>query len=529
MKLNELLSLRKKIIAISIATGMSFSLNGCNLETKKINNNAQEEYSNIELIELENNINQIIPTYNYESFYLTETDIKRIIEKSNSMKKCDYIYDGNLEYILKNIKNNSENYIENNSDYQSCYEIYKNENNIDFDAILNDILKIYISKATNNINEDMCNIKKLKIVIKNDIESTALAYYLKSENIVVINKQLIDKTSSLYMGRNYIDLLKDILLHEINHVREKSCECRDEKKDIEKVLEYEEGYISVFLEAAAESEIYNMEKYSEKNVSKNDFSYQRERKKESYLLLLGLCRDNINIEDYYNAIYDGNISNLYKFCGMTTDDEIYTLYKIIYSIDAANYENILGTFLQNNCIQNPSDFDVEYLVGYGYKVEVFKEVLKNMATYTIDNSDFTLEENIVLFDLVKNLITTDSYTVKRKEISESNNKIEYENIYDDKFVEDIYNLENAYVDFLSKYYNKSIYDIRNLEEDSSKVIINIDYISQNAEPAYYEYSDISYKITDKFPIIKAIVYPYIYYEHSYDYFIKENEHKLTKK
>lgn len=150
------------------------------------------------------------------------------------MKKCDYIYDGNLEYILKNIKNNSDNYIENNSDYQSCYEIYKNENNIDFDGILNDILKIYISKATNNINEDMCNIKNLKIVIKNDIESTALAYYLKSENIIVINKQLIDKTSSLYMGRNYIDLLKDILLHEINHVREKSCECRNEKKTLSK-------------------------------------------------------------------------------------------------------------------------------------------------------------------------------------------------------------------------------------------------------------------------------------------------------
>lgn len=527
MKLNELLSLRKKLIAISIATSMSLSISSCNIETKKYSESITiEDYNNnLELIELENDINQIIPTYNYESFYLTEEEVKTLIDKSNSMKKCHYIYDGNLEFILKNIKNNSENYIEKNPEYQSCYEVYKNENNIDFSIILRDVLENYISKATNNINEDICNIKDLKIMIKNDKSSTALAYYIKNENLIVINKQLMDEKITSYISRNYIDLLKDTLLHEINHVREKSCNCRTEKNDINQVLEYEEGYFSTFLESAAESEIYNMEKYSEINASKNDFTYPRERKKESYLLLLGICKDNIKVEDYYNAIYDGDLSSLYKFCGATTDNEIYNLYKIIYSIDAAHQNNELGTFLQKKYIEDSSDVSLEYLVGYGYKVDILKRVLKNMAIYTTNNPDFTLQENLIIFDLVKNLIVTDSYTTK---ITENNNKIEYKMVYDDIFVEDIYNLENAYFDFLSKYYNKSIDDIRNLEKDSSKVIININYISQNAEPAYYEYSDISYKITNKFPIIKAIVYPYISFEHSYDYFIQENEHKLIK-
>lgn len=180
------------------------------------------------------------------------------------------------------------------------------------------------------------------------------------------------------------------------------------------MLEYEKWYFSTLLESAAESEIYNKKKYSEKLVSKKDFNYSKEREKESLLLLLGICRDNVSLEDYYNAIYDSNLSSFYNFFDANTKEKIYDLYKIIYSIDAASLNNELGLNLQKEISKNFSEMSLEYLVGYGYRIDILKKVLKNMANYTVNNPDFSLEENVVLFDIVKNLITSNAYTVTKR-------------------------------------------------------------------------------------------------------------------
>lgn len=188
------------------------------------------------------------------------------------------------------------------------------------------------------------------------------------------------------------------------------------------------------LESVAESEIYNKKKYSEELVSKKDFSYSKEREKESLLLLLGICRDNVS-----------------------------------------------------------------------------------------------LEENVVLFDIVKNLITSNASTVTKEVIEGDNNtNIKYNNIYEDSFVGDVYKLEKIYTDFLSDHYNKTIATIRYLEQESPKIITNISYISQDMEPVYYNHGEIAYQVVDRFPIIKAITYPYISYEYAYESFINENKLKLTK-
>ncbi len=127
------------------------------------------------------------------------------------------------------------------------------------------------------------------------------------------------------------------------------------------------------LESVAESEIYNKKKYSEELVSKKDFSYSKEREKESLILLLGICRDNVSLKDYYNAIYDSNLSSFYNFFGANTKEEIYDLYKIIYSIDAASLNNELGLNLQKEISKNSSEMSLEYLVGYGYRIDILKK------------------------------------------------------------------------------------------------------------------------------------------------------------
>ena len=104
MNIKELISLRKKLVAISIATTMSFTMNGCNTSPKRYTENTENSNYNIELIELDNYIDEIIPKYKNESFYLTQMEVNKLIRKSKEIKKCDYIYNCELDSIVKNIK-----------------------------------------------------------------------------------------------------------------------------------------------------------------------------------------------------------------------------------------------------------------------------------------------------------------------------------------------------------------------------------------------------------------------------------------
>lgn len=550
MNLRQLREIKRKLLALTVATTMSFSLNGCDSKdsylkkqednsktTTETTNNTHSYHSHeeefleekdVELTSFLEYSNEIIPTYKNEELYLSEEEVNELINKAYNNKTCDYIYNNNINTILSEIKANSIVFLLRNENFDSTYNVLESQYEIDFNNILKEVLESIISESTNNIDEDICNMKTLKIVVTYDEPIDVLAYYSRDENMIAINIAAIERETELSVNHDFITILKKTLRHEINHLRQYPCECRQNKGQLDESLKYDDYYTCSLMESSAESEMYNISKEYKTNISKNSFTYYSERTSESLILMLGLFNENITIEDYYNAIFDSNVKGLYNYVGADTKEEIYELYKILYSIDAINLKNDLGNYLLEQNNNKISQAELEYSVGYGYKVEIFKKVLENMAVYTTENSDFTLEENISILNLVKNSLTIGSYIIE--ESTDKNNITNYNYIYENTFVEDIYNLENNYVEFLSNHYKCEIDTIREIENISVvKILTNINYISQGVEPAYYQYKDIAITICEKFPIINAIAYSNSSIQYGYSSFLKNNNLTLVKK
>ena len=547
MKSKQLKELRRKILFFTVATSMSCSLNGCNNNKDKIyekqdntsteitsdnyiyqNNEELISSENIELTEFLKYSNQIIPTYKYEDLYLSETEVNNLINKAYNNKNCDYVYDNNIDDVLNDIRINSMVFLIRNKGFSSVYEEFESKYKIDFNEILKEVLQSIINESTNNINEDICNLKTLTIVINCDTPIDVLAYYDRDKNMIAINIDAIEREKELSINHDLLKIIKKTLRHELNHLRQYPCECRQSKGQLDESLKYDNYYNSILMESSAESEIYNISEEYRTNISKNSFTYYNQREDESLILLLGLFNENIELTDYYNAIFDSDIKGLYNYVGADTKEEIYELYKILYSIDALNLRNDLGKYLLKKSKNNISHGELQNLVGYGYKVEIFKKVLENMAIYTEKNYNFTLEENITMLNIIKNSITINSYVIE--ESNDINDFAYYKYIYEDSFVQDIYNLENNYVKYLSNHYNCEIDTIREIENDSTvKILTNINYISQGIEPAYHQYKDIANSVYEKFPIIKAIAYSNSSIQYGYSNFLKNNNLTLMKK
>lgn len=535
VEVKKLNKLKKRLLALSTACAISFSLPGCDIsrdDNKEIKNNCEIE-NNIDLITLDNYVDSVVPCYKNEEMYLTDDEINNLIKISNSKRECKYKYDGNLDSILNSIRGNSLSYLKDNDSYDSCYDKFLVSDGIDFNGVLKSVLENIIDISSDDINEDMCNIRKLKIVIGGTDSKTVLAYYKPGDNMIVLNRDLIKSSYLSYSSRDYVSLLKNTLYHEINHCRQYSCQCRTDSGDRLLSFVWDDQKVSSLIESSAESQIYNLDK-NNKILSGYDYSYSYQRKNEGVLLTLGLCRDDVSIEDYYNSILDNDLLEFFNFFGAHTKNEIYSLYKIIYSIETINNNSRLGSYLikeNKDIYDNYGQSSLEYLMGYGYKVDIFKRVINNMASYTVNHDDFSFEENIALFDLVKNVITYKSYLLEKSNISDSLNGsylVGYAPLYDELFVKNIYELENYYVDFLSNYYNISVDDIRNYESDNGRILYDIGDICRNVDSLGYEYSDVSLKIVSKFPIVKAIVVSNINYTCGYDNFLEDNDLAYVK-
>ena len=190
--------------------------------------------------------------------------------------------------------------------------------------------------------------------------------------------------------------------NQLNIIRQRECKCR-----IYRGQTYFKIPTKTLTNASTESE----KKYYD-NPSKYSFNFYDEKQSEELLLTLGLFRDEVTYNDYYNAIYDSNLEALHKFFNATTEEEVNKLYAIFYAIDAVNLKNdLLFTHYNKNDLISKND--IKSFVGHSYKIDIFKIVLKNMIQYTNTHNDFSVEDNLVMFNLIKSLIVKDSYELVR--------------------------------------------------------------------------------------------------------------------
>ena len=476
--------------------------------------------SDEELDEFILSIDSITPNYNYEYYYPTDEDIEALLDKIETTKECNYVFDNDIEKLLIKLKKNSADFVLENNMYvypfldDSFSSLYSSDREC-FDLAFKNIVQELVN-STNNVSEDICVLKDYKIVFSyepDDSEySYVLAYTHNGEKIMVLYPDRIrEYANNPYSDVTFVEQLETTIRHEINHVRQYSCECR-----INNGQQYYQVGNSSITESSAESAIQYINKHHAESTYMA--SYCDERQKEALLLALGLFQDK-TAEDYYNAVFDCDYQKFNDFFGVDSKEEAKAFANILYAIDAlCDRNNMFFEVCNKDLIRKEDFYDT---VGYGYKVEFFKMILKNMIYYTLEHGEFDVKENLVLFNVIKSLIVDEPYFKRAKSSS-----------YDDEracFASDINFLENKYIEFLSLHYNMDIFELRNMEEDwVSWELLYINKIYDgNFSDIDNEYAKKAKSIIIKFPLLGQIMPINTVYHSDYVEFMEENDIVLT--
>ena len=460
-----------------------------------------------------NYFNSLDVEYKQFDASLSNQEILNIVNQSNVNKECTFFFDENVIELKDKIKDNSQNFCLANTEYTSIFLEDSDNKKLKkikdccvtvFDAIIDK----FIEEATNDLDEDICHMQTLSIVLgdtsslsnekdnnKFNFSSNIIeASYLDDKNVIIIDYQSCLDVYNEKSLSDVIDSLSFTLEHELNHCRARMCSCREDYNQF-KSIDYNPPYVSFLSEAFAESSLYNYNNdYDIDYILSHvdyvyDYAYIEERKEESLLLLLALFNEDASINDYYNAIYDTDFKELYDFFQLKTEEDFIDFYNILFYIDASIGRNsvIFDYFGKNNIKINKA----KKVIGCSHRNEIFNRTLSNLVKYTEEHNSFSFEENIVLFNFIKYTILDGAYYVKK------GNNDDYISIFDKDFSNNFWNSNIKYIEFLCSHYEMEFDDV-------------VAYDSEISQYGIF-YDEQLERLAKRFPLIKSILIISDYY------------------
>ena len=499
--------MKKRLVAFLLALSMIVSvLSSCSIEEKEDSNNGTDtsDFSDDDFTDKYiNYFDSQRVKYKCESIYPDNSNVDSILNNINTTQTCDFIYDGDYSKIKDTIINNSKEYISKiDYDYENPFE---SNDDVDMDLVLSFILNIWNNQNASDKNDDAHVFQTLKIVFSG-YSTTNLAEYFSDENLIVLDKNAIYEKSQRD-GVSFAWAMIYVLSHEIFHVMQEPCPCRIQKGQKYRFAKnnYTCSTSSTLLEASAESYLYNNDTGRLAYDLKYNYTYTEERKFESELLLLNLFSENTTLSDYYKAMFNTDLESFIDCFGLESQEDILDFYKIIFSMDGLDEQTTLQYDVKfNNRLANGT---TEEIIGLTYKANLFNMVLKKMVVYTNNNPDFSLEENVAMFNLVKGIITSD-----------------IDDTTETKVINSIDKSEKKYTKYLSEKYNVDVNYVNELEEND-ETLENIDlYLIGNNSDFI---GDTETKILSRFPEITTIYYPFNYIDN--DNYKKFEENILLSK
>lgn len=482
-----------KLLPLIFGTGATF-VSGCNYNNKIPNITIE---TNADIIDDNKKMNvniskeEIIDKYqeyfnkeiNYrnEELYLKEKDINDLVNKSKIIPKYNYHFDGDINKIITDIENNSQNKKESN-----LISAFNKDNKILLEELLKEIFD-RIKLENNNLDSDFHIIDNLKIYTykEEDIDNNPCVY-IAENNSIIINYNEINKIAKYY-NISYEQQLKYFLNQYINIIRKNT-----HQDDIESGLNYQYTNDTLLYEGTNGIELYTKNIISNNLEQNNDYVYNDEIKAQGELLLLAITNQEEDIlNKYFNAVNDNNLKELWNIYNLQNKNDLIHFYKILYSMDAKLHRNTMIIDYYNKNIN--TDF-IDF-VGYEYKLDLFTRSINNLMTYQKEN-DLTIEENLVLYNIILNAIVNDTYKYN------DNYEIEYNVL----FINKINELNNIYIKYLSEYYEineKEIKDIINY--DTRFILIDMASIMHDDNEYIPEYLEDAKNILNKYPISKAVM------------------------
>ena len=539
---------KPRATAIALSLALSINMVGCtknknidysnNRSTVGITNHcnvpvfdsAKKIIEEAEYLSLCDNIK---PTYNYEEYYITEEEIDTIVSNASIVTTCDNKDDDVLS-LINQIDSNTESYIKDKGNLLNAFHIGDAYEELDEEKFKTMIYEAIIESLYNGdeINlEYYCKLKDIKIVI--DIEDKGnggAAYFVPKENnsnnfindkdTLCLCLNSIINTYQYYLSRyeEYSELYDNpsdiyyfikeyILKHELSHVNQIACNCRLEKGQIYldistlSLNSSNNSYLpgKFLIEASAESNLYLNEYDYKHDLS---YTYYNLRDKEALILLLALFSDN-EIEEYYNAIKDSDLSKLYDFLGINTENDFYDFYKVLYQIDSIyGYSSFIDNFISER--DNFTVGQAMEIIGDAAYTDLYKLFIKNAIEYTNKTNELTLEDNLFLYEFGRSIILSSSNRVEEIAVGE------YKYVWNEDRIKEFEKLDDIYKAFLTSHYETSYEDLEKIEND---VIDNLIYEN-----------DLKKKMANEYTVLK----PILFINNIYGGIIKEYENAIKE-
>lgn len=479
----------------------------------------EKEQRKFALEYFQNYLDSIYTEYPLIDFYLSEEAINNLITSANTNTRCLKTYPKDVDAIISRIKTNSENFLKRNSSFDSAFlsNDSNSEQNELFEKALYETISIMLKEET-DLNEDIHRMEGLSIVFgdgsrvydENYLEKIVLkvedAYFVLGFYDTTINLMVIDPCAIMLVSEikgemigidSFYEILLSTVMHEFNHVRQSVCDCRKEQNNaLLSSFRYDNFSSSALTESAAESELYNLNKfpYNEYRTS-DDYSYMNERNQEAIIFLMALFNEHANVSDYYKAIFDTDYQELYNFLNLTSREDIKKFYNALYSMDAIGLRNDLVLRAYNEEERETKTlYDFRCDLGYDYLIEIYRFVLNHMSTYTYNHPDLSLEDNLVLLSIVQDIVCDTYFTVGDEE-SEN-----YQRLKDN-----LINMDYAYKTFLCDVYSVDMDYISSMGTNIFDYEMTLSDRANNQKSYIRSYNKKSDELLRRFPILKAIL------------------------
>lgn len=464
-----------------------------------------------------------------DTFGLDNDTIDYLIS-NDRVKSCENVYNVTMQEVFEQIKENTEKFVLNDfaflgtSFFDEEYftkDEYRTRDNVVFSTGVMkkigesayDSLRDYISYVLENGNNgDIHNLMGLKIIfvakINRDEPGVILGRYSKDNNLIKICLPNIigNSTSTTDVSAK----LNDVLKHELNHMRQYGCEGTDKYSILTQFSS--NNSLSLLAEASAESGLYNSELFS--HFFKTSYVYPEYRMAENALFLCSLFNDS-KIDDYYNAIYNQDMDAFFNFFSADSIEEKREIFRVIYAMDAVSKRNsYVRSLVGLKTSYDEEDYDAVALDIKNLEyITIFKITINNLIDYNINNSDLTLEDNILLYKMITMLISESAFKV---ESTSDGKKVYY--LYDE-FVDQYQVIQDNFLQTLSTIYSVSTDEILEMYNKYNSGSVVNEYLNwSHGNRVIYFVNDKKYdsylqmnKLVSKFSKIKEIIGNSFYY------------------
>lgn len=436
----------QKFISLVLASIFSLNLVGCQKspsheEEEPAEKPLEERYAseiNIDLYEQQ--LADISPKYNVESIYLTPDVLEEIIYASKTTSKCPNTivnYFSLYDKIISNSEDKSDLFVSSNPDTPE-----------QIDAIARTCLKnaLEIMKENSVLNhEDNCRLMDLTIINEKNAYNSYV-YYDETKTTLVIDYEAFQK---IYANISPQELQEEIFkegltrlfILGLNLARADTCRHRLDYGQINSNTSYYGTLLSLSYTATLTCDYLELNEINEYIF---DSFAENKNHNTAVILLQALFKEKRNLNDLFAAIYNSDLTSVYKFFGLEDESDIEEFYKVATTVD---YLSENSNYKKSYFTKNTGTDDLSYRnhIGYAYKIDIFKTALRDLIDSIYNNSDLSLEEVIFLYQFVKSIIVNEAY----QEVG----SITY--TFDQDFISNIATIEDIFKNFISTYYNIS--------------------------------------------------------------------------